>query len=327
MATRARLRADELLPAQELATARAPTTPSASSAPNGDDHINGRGGDDFLEGAGGNDDLDGGRGRDSLFGRTGDDRLDGGLGGDEIEGGRGDDTIIGGDGSRRDQRRPRARPHRRRPRQRHHPRGRRRHRRHRLRPRPRPRREGQPRPHAQLRDRALTRRDAPAGGGSCRLKALPGDSTRQVPLPARPPFDRCGGVPLPAGPPAFDAGAAYHRGSMGIELTELEPLVRRALDEDVGSGDLTTQATVPPGARARARITQKQPGVALRARRRASSRSRLLDPGARFLALADEGVWRERRAGARHRGRGGRAAQRRAHRAEPAAAPERAWRR
>ena len=30
---------------------------------------------------------------------------------------------------------------------------------------------------------------------------------------------------------------------MGIELTELEPLVRRALAEDVGSGDLTTRAT------------------------------------------------------------------------------------
>ncbi|MGZ6644947.1 MAG: nicotinate-nucleotide diphosphorylase, partial [Solirubrobacteraceae bacterium] len=78
---------------------------------------------------------------------------------------------------------------------------------------------------------------------------------------------------------------------MGIEPTELEPLVRRALAEDVGSGDLTTQATVPAGARARARITQKQPGVlyGLDVARLAFA---LLDPGARFLALADEGVWR-----------------------------------
>jgi nicotinate-nucleotide pyrophosphorylase (carboxylating) len=78
---------------------------------------------------------------------------------------------------------------------------------------------------------------------------------------------------------------------MGIELTELEPLVRRALDEDLGSGDLTTQATVPAGTRARARITQKQPGVlyGLDAARLAFA---LLDPGARFVALADEGVWR-----------------------------------
>src|SRR6266576_2607165 len=75
---------------------------------------------------------------------------------------------------------------------------------------------------------------------------------------------------------------------MGIELTELEPLVRRALAEDVGSGDLTTQATVPAGARARARITQKQPG-GLDAAQLAFA---LLDPGARFLALAEEGAWR-----------------------------------
>jgi nicotinate-nucleotide pyrophosphorylase (carboxylating) len=38
-------------------------------------------------------------------------------------------------------------------------------------------------------------------------------------------------------------------------------LVARALAEDVGSGDVTSQATVLEGARARARIVQKQPGV------------------------------------------------------------------
>ncbi len=43
--------------------------------------------------------------------------------------------------------------------------------------------------------------------------------------------------------------------------TELTALVRRALEEDVGSGDVTTDATVPPGARARATITQKAPGA------------------------------------------------------------------
>ena len=141
---------------------------------NAHDHINGQGGDDFLEGAGGNDDLDGGRGRDSLFGRIGDDRLDGGLGGDEIEGGRGDDTIVGGDGSDeingglgRDTIAAG-------PGQRHHPRRGRRDRRHRLRSGSRPRREGQPRPYSQLRDRALTKRDAPACGGSCPVKASPG---------------------------------------------------------------------------------------------------------------------------------------------------------
>ena len=79
---------------------------------------------------------------------------------------------------------------------------------------------------------------------------------------------------------------------MGIELTELEPLVRRALDEDVGSGDLTTQATVPASVRARARITQKQPGV-LYGLDAAKLAFALLDPDARFTVLAEEGVWRD----------------------------------
>lgn len=42
---------------------------------------------------------------------------------------------------------------------------------------------------------------------------------------------------------------------------EIEELVGRALAEDVGEGDITSEATVPEEARARARIVQKQPGV------------------------------------------------------------------
>src|SRR3954447_5316600 len=42
----------------------------------------------------------------------------------------------------------------------------------------------------------------------------------------------------------------------------LSEIVRRALAEDVGSGDVTTQAIVPADARARARIVQKEAGVA-----------------------------------------------------------------
>ncbi len=42
----------------------------------------------------------------------------------------------------------------------------------------------------------------------------------------------------------------------------LQETVARALAEDVGSGDVTTAATVPAAARARARIVQKQAGVA-----------------------------------------------------------------
>jgi len=42
----------------------------------------------------------------------------------------------------------------------------------------------------------------------------------------------------------------------------LSEIVRRALAEDLGDGDVTTEATVPAEARARARIVQKAPGVA-----------------------------------------------------------------
>jgi nicotinate-nucleotide pyrophosphorylase (carboxylating) len=41
----------------------------------------------------------------------------------------------------------------------------------------------------------------------------------------------------------------------------LRELVARALAEDIGKGDATTEAVVPEAARARARILQKQPGV------------------------------------------------------------------
>jgi nicotinate-nucleotide pyrophosphorylase (carboxylating) len=42
---------------------------------------------------------------------------------------------------------------------------------------------------------------------------------------------------------------------------QLRDLVARALAEDLGAGDVTSEATVPAGARANARIVQKQPGV------------------------------------------------------------------
>jgi nicotinate-nucleotide pyrophosphorylase (carboxylating) len=42
----------------------------------------------------------------------------------------------------------------------------------------------------------------------------------------------------------------------------LEEIVARALAEDIGAGDVTSKATVPDGARGRARIVQKQAGVA-----------------------------------------------------------------
>ncbi|HYY74521.1 MAG TPA: hypothetical protein VE662_06820, partial [Solirubrobacterales bacterium] len=42
---------------------------------------------------------------------------------------------------------------------------------------------------------------------------------------------------------------------------ELKDLVARALSEDLGAGDVTSEAVVPTRARARARIVQRQAGV------------------------------------------------------------------
>jgi nicotinate-nucleotide pyrophosphorylase (carboxylating) len=72
----------------------------------------------------------------------------------------------------------------------------------------------------------------------------------------------------------------------------LDEIVRRALAEDVGSGDVTTRATVPAGARARARITQKQPGVVFGIDA-AEATFRQLDPSIESARLVQEGEWRE----------------------------------
>ncbi|HEY1355011.1 MAG TPA: carboxylating nicotinate-nucleotide diphosphorylase [Solirubrobacterales bacterium] len=48
---------------------------------------------------------------------------------------------------------------------------------------------------------------------------------------------------------------------MSEDAEQLSAVVARALAEDVGTGDVTTEATVADGARGRGRIVQKQPGV------------------------------------------------------------------
>jgi nicotinate-nucleotide pyrophosphorylase (carboxylating) len=77
-----------------------------------------------------------------------------------------------------------------------------------------------------------------------------------------------------------------------ISRDELLTLARRALDEDVGSGDVTTEATVPAGTHARALIAQKAPGT-IYGLAAAEATFALLDPDARFERLAEEGRWRE----------------------------------
>jgi nicotinate-nucleotide pyrophosphorylase (carboxylating) len=68
--------------------------------------------------------------------------------------------------------------------------------------------------------------------------------------------------------------------------------VARALKEDVGNGDITTAATVPANARARARITQKAPGVIF-GLDAAEETFRALDREIMLDRLCDEGLWRE----------------------------------
>jgi nicotinate-nucleotide pyrophosphorylase (carboxylating) len=68
--------------------------------------------------------------------------------------------------------------------------------------------------------------------------------------------------------------------------------VARALAEDVGPGDVTTEATVDPHARARALITQKEPGVVFGIEV-AEATFRAVDPDLRIERLAAEGKWRE----------------------------------
>jgi nicotinate-nucleotide pyrophosphorylase (carboxylating) len=77
-----------------------------------------------------------------------------------------------------------------------------------------------------------------------------------------------------------------------ITRDELLALVRRALDEDVGSGDVTTEATVAPDARAQALIMQKVPG-AIYGLDAAEATFAMLDPDARFERLVAEGRRRD----------------------------------
>jgi nicotinate-nucleotide pyrophosphorylase (carboxylating) len=72
----------------------------------------------------------------------------------------------------------------------------------------------------------------------------------------------------------------------------LQEVIDRALAEDIGSGDVTTEALVSADARARARIVQKEPGV-VAGLRVAEAVFRRVDPELRWHAHATEGEWRD----------------------------------
>jgi nicotinate-nucleotide pyrophosphorylase (carboxylating) len=79
---------------------------------------------------------------------------------------------------------------------------------------------------------------------------------------------------------------------MALDSELVADIVARALAEDVGSGDVTTQATVPEGARGVATITQKAPGVIFGV---ALAQAAFIqaDPDAQVQLLGAEGVWQE----------------------------------
>lgn len=79
---------------------------------------------------------------------------------------------------------------------------------------------------------------------------------------------------------------------------DVDAIIRLALAEDIGRGDITTEATVAPGARATAEIIQKAPGVlcGLPVVERVFA---LLDPSVTVTRAAEEGSLGERRTVAR----------------------------
>ena len=75
---------------------------------------------------------------------------------------------------------------------------------------------------------------------------------------------------------------------MAVAVDVVEQAVRAALAEDVGSGDVTTEATVPAQAVGTAEILVKEPGVVC-GLAFAEAVFRALDPDVRFEALVAEG--------------------------------------
>lgn len=82
---------------------------------------------------------------------------------------------------------------------------------------------------------------------------------------------------------------------------DVDAIIRLALSEDIGRGDITTEATVAPGTRARAEIIQKAPGVlcGLPVVERVFA---LLDQAVTVRREAEEGSWGDRRTVARIEG-------------------------
>jgi nicotinate-nucleotide pyrophosphorylase (carboxylating) len=79
---------------------------------------------------------------------------------------------------------------------------------------------------------------------------------------------------------------------MAVATDTLERIVLAALAEDVGQGDVTTEATVPPDAIGVAELLVKEPGVVC-GLRAAEATFRALDDDIRFEPLVQDGDWVE----------------------------------
>ncbi|MCW3023253.1 MAG: nadC [Conexibacter sp.] len=79
---------------------------------------------------------------------------------------------------------------------------------------------------------------------------------------------------------------------MALDPRFVADVVARALAEDVGAGDVTTQATVPDGAEAVATVTQKAPGVVF-GLDLAEAAFRQSDDTLLIERLCPEGAWQE----------------------------------
>ena len=81
-------------------------------------------------------------------------------------------------------------------------------------------------------------------------------------------------------------------GPVGLELRDYQDLVRRALEEDTGRGDLTTRAAIDPRARARGVLVMKSAGV-VAGLDVAIESFRQLDPSTEVTVLRRDGHWCE----------------------------------
>ncbi len=89
-----------------------------------------------------------------------------------------------------------------------------------------------------------------------------------------------------------NARAPAVKPNFDLHVNDFLPLVRMALVEDVGSGDITTAATVAPVQSGVATIVQKSPGCIF-GHGIASAVFTELDPNVRYEELVAEGEWRE----------------------------------